>query len=114
MISTNDQAGGPEKSNPKPGLQGPQSHADKFSPADPPFGHGFLPNGVCSSLPNEKRPLDSANHFGVACDGLQFGIMKIPVRWMARDEAINLAAWLVAIADPERKDFERVLAEIRK
>jgi len=71
-------------------------------------------DGIRRSLPQVKRPLDSANHFGVAVSGEQFGIMKMPVRWLARDEAINLAAWLRALADPDGKEFNRVLAEIQK
>jgi hypothetical protein len=69
--------------------------------------------GIRMSLPDVKRPLDSANHFGVAASGDQYGIMKMPVRWLARDEAINLAAWLAAIADPDGREFISVLRAIR-
>jgi hypothetical protein len=65
-------------------------------------------------FPHLKRPLDSANHFGVAASGEQLGIMHIPVRWLARDEAINLGAWLIAVADPERTVFDRVFKEVAK
>lgn len=65
-------------------------------------------------FPYLKRPLDSANHFGVAVCEDQFGIMRIPVRWLDREEAINLAAWLMITADPTRERFERVVKEIAK
>jgi|SRR6185312_7522700 len=80
-----------------------------------PAQRNWMPAGCYRcEFPNLKRPLDSANHFGVAADGEQLGIMRIPVRWLARDEAINLAAWLVVVADPERKEFERLFSEIKK
>ena len=100
MIAPNEHLGG--------GPQDPAPETVKF----PPWPFHML-NGIVCSV-DEKRPLDSANHLGVSCQGEQFGIMKMPVRWLARDEAINLAAWLVNIADPERKEFERVLNEIQK
>ena len=73
-----------------------------------------LLEGVRCEFPYLKRPLDTANHFGVAASGEQFGIMKMPVRWLARDEAINLAAWLMVTADPTGKEFERVVKAIVK
>jgi hypothetical protein len=88
-----------------------------FSFADQPgggLGQDPSPAGVRCEFPGMKRPLDSGNHFGVAASGEQFGIMKMPVRWLARDEAINLAAWLMVMADPTGEAFERVVKEIVK
>jgi hypothetical protein len=80
-----------------------------------PVPKDFTPAGCARcEFPHVKRPLDSANYFAVSAQGEQFGIMKMPVRWLARDEAINLAAWLVATADPTRKQFDRVFKEIAK
>lgn len=73
-----------------------------------------LKDGIRRSLPGVKRPLSSANHFGVGRSGDQFGIMRMPVIWLSRDEAINLAAWLKVIADPDGKEFERLVEQIKK
>lgn len=91
MISFHDQPGGGSQQDPAPQVQ-----------------------GVRCEFPNMKRPIDSANHFGVGATGEQFGIMKMPVRWLARDEAINLGAWLIATADPTREEFERLFKQIAK
>lgn len=80
-----------------------------------PAPKNFTPAGCARcEFPHLKRPLDSANHFGVGATGEQFGIMRIPVRWLARDEAINLAAWLMVTADPTGEYFERLVKEIVK
>ena len=58
-------------------------------------------------------PLDTANHFMVAGQGDDLVIIQLPIGRLKKDRALNLAAWLVALADPEGKEFERVLEAIR-
>jgi hypothetical protein len=67
--------------------------------------------------------LDSSNVFEVRSgDGGKtvlfnsesFDLGGTDAEQLDRSDALNLAAWLVAIADPERKAFDRLFAEIRK
>ena len=32
---------------------------------------------------------------------------------ITRDQALNLAAWIVAVADPEGEDFRKLLEEVK-
>lgn len=67
------------------------------------------------AIPENPSVKDSANHFRVCGrgDGM-IGVYALPVKHLTKGQAINLAAWLVAMADPEGKEFERVLEEIKK
>lgn len=58
--------------------------------------------------------LDSSNEFEVVKHLDQIRILKPPTRPLTRSEAIRLAAWLVAIADPGRKQFDRILDYVLK
>ncbi|TXH09640.1 MAG: hypothetical protein E6R03_16480 [Hyphomicrobiaceae bacterium] len=58
-------------------------------------------------------PLDSGNHFAVGMKGPTVVIVRMG-KQLTREEALNLAAWIVALTDPERTDFNRVLGEIVK
>jgi len=63
----------------------------------------------------QHAALDTANHFMVGSQDGMLVILNPPVgRKFNKSEAINLAAWLVALADPDEKEFERVLKEIKK
>lgn len=50
---------------------------------------------------------DTLNKFMVAGQGDKVVIMNFPPRRrLSREEALSLAAWIVALADPSGKDFQ--------
>lgn len=62
---------------------------------------------------------DSANMFLVGtrldpkCRSEQIIVQRLPMRGtLLPEEAINLAAWLVAIADPTRKRFDEMFRQV--
>jgi hypothetical protein len=57
---------------------------------------------------------DSSNQFavGVRSDGRIF-IYKVPMKHLTKAEALNLAAWLCVLADPEGAEFERLVKAIK-
>lgn len=57
---------------------------------------------------------DTSNFFGVGGQGDFLVITKLPMGRLPKAQAINLAAWLRVLADPEGKEFDRVVAEIKK
>lgn len=57
---------------------------------------------------------DTSNAFEVVKHFEQIRILKPPTRPLTKSEAIRLAAWLVAMADPERKQFDRILDYVLK
>lgn len=69
-------------------------------------------------------PIDSSNQFdvvrrddgSVAAFGLwrRMGADHFVTAGLTRAEALNLAAWLSVLADPEGKDFGRLVEEIKK
>lgn len=61
---------------------------------------------------NENRFFVGAQ--GPLGDDAKIVIMRPPTRPISRDDAINLAAWLVALADPLNERFPAVLAEVRE
>lgn len=61
--------------------------------------------------------LNSVNDFMVSstADRKVVTILDLPIGGrMTRDEALRLAAWLVAVADPGGKDFAKVLEAVRE
>jgi hypothetical protein len=80
-------------------------------------GHGdgcptVTPAGYETACP---APLDSANHFQVVRRGDgQIGVYGLPIRHLESEQALNLGAWLVVMADPERKRFDQLWREITK
>ena len=59
--------------------------------------------------------MDSSNQFIVGANARgEISIQRAPIGAMRRDEALNLAAWLRVLADPEGKEFERIVEEIEK
>jgi hypothetical protein len=48
----------------------------------------------------------------VACHGDKFAILRLNVE-MDKDEALNLAAWLVALADPGGAEFAEYLKAVQ-
>jgi len=62
--------------------------------------------------PIEPRELDTSNWFFVARGGDRIFLATVP-DVLERDEALNLAAWLVSLADPRDETFPRLLAAIR-
>lgn len=70
-------------------------------------------------IPTPVPAVDTANHFLVGAQGETLVILNPPGRPITRREALNLAAWLVVLADvvqpdPDGKEFARLVAEIRK
>lgn len=56
---------------------------------------------------------DTANRFVVVgTNGDRVLITARLKRSLPKEEALNLAAWIVAVADPERKIFDSLLKEI--
>lgn len=83
---------------------------------------------ICETDHTAGAPLDSGNLFEVkSSDGgenVEFQLTTVGLfknlPWanatvcLPREWVLNLAAWLVAIADPERKMFDRLLAAIKR
>lgn len=58
---------------------------------------------------------DSANHFMVGTTGGgQIVIQRSTRGYLTPAQALNLALWIVAQADPDGKEFQRLLAEIKR
>jgi hypothetical protein len=58
--------------------------------------------------------IDSSNMlFMVAAHGENIVVMRPPVAPITRDQALNLAAWLVALADPLGEQFAKVLKAVQ-
>lgn len=57
--------------------------------------------------------IDTLNRFLVTSNSGQVIVMRPPTR-MTRAEALNLAAWLVAMADSCGPPFEPTFDEVRK
>lgn len=54
------------------------------------------------------------NKFGVSIHGDNIALL-LPLRGeMARDEALQLAAWIVAVADPSGKYFQEILSKVQE
>ena len=61
----------------------------------------------------ELQLADTANLFLVATDAAGQRVVIRPTGGViSRAEALNLAAWIVALVDAEHKDFERLLKAI--
>ena len=60
-------------------------------------------------MTNENRFFVGARGFG---DDAQIVVMLPPIKPITKDDAVNLAAWLVAVADPLRETFDRVITEV--
>lgn len=60
-------------------------------------------------------PGDTSNQFFVGAVGGKDMITIVSLRCqMTKAQAINLAAWLIVLADPAGEEFERVVNEIKK
>jgi hypothetical protein len=61
--------------------------------------------------------LDSSNQFFVGVNGDVLVILR-PVpshpRGLTREQALNLAAWLSLLADPDGKEFDRMREAIKQ
>lgn len=61
--------------------------------------------------------IDPSNRFAVSIDGhgcLWLHLCPRPHEPLSRDDALNLAAWLAALADPGGEEFARVLRAMRE
>lgn len=70
-----------------------------------------------SPLANPPAQPDTSNMFAVGVTGVSMSkvIINLPVpRPLTREQALNLAAWLIVLADPEGKDFARLVEAIKK
>ncbi len=56
--------------------------------------------------------IDTSNKFIVGVQGQMINVMKLRAR-ITREEALNLAAYLVLLADPGGEEFEAVKRAIR-
>lgn len=77
------------------------------------------PGGGLNQYPSPKPgPFDTANHFLVGAQAETIVIQALPRRPITRLEALNLAAWLVALAEVldtrSEADFARMLQEVKK
>jgi hypothetical protein len=57
-------------------------------------------------------PLDSSNQLGVGKQGNNIVILASPMRPLPEDEALNMAAWIVALTGRET-EFAALLEEIK-
>ena len=64
----------------------------------------------------QTQTLDSANWFNVRSknDHILFDSWPFKIGSLSRNEALNLAAWLSAIADPTGRDVSRLVNEIKR
>jgi hypothetical protein len=53
-----------------------------------------------------EKTHDTSNKFFVGSNGTHIVTIKPVPQAMTREEALNLAAWIVAIADPGREEFD--------
>jgi hypothetical protein len=60
-----------------------------------------------------ESDIDTANRFMVACQGDLVIVMAPPMLPMTRDFALNLAAYLVCMADPLGERFAQVLKAVQ-
>lgn len=58
--------------------------------------------------PAGEEPVNTVNEFLVGIRGGDIIIGLPPLRPITKDEALRLAAWLVAVADPTGDDFDKV------
>jgi hypothetical protein len=62
--------------------------------------------------------MDSSNFFIVHLDRDGSKVVVKGYEWLDQpitpEEALNLAAWLVAVTDPKQEEFRRVLSEVLK
>jgi hypothetical protein len=68
-----------------------------------------------AELAFEKQ--DTSNQFGVGVAGngelrIHWQPTEAPIR-LSREQALNLGAWLLVLADPEGKKSERLMKQIR-
>ncbi len=49
--------------------------------------------------------IDTANHFAVGVNGDKLVILRPILGPLTKDEALNLAAWLVALCNVNNRDF---------
>lgn len=52
------------------------------------------------------------NKFGVGLRGEEVVVLLPPRGGISKDDAVNLAAWLVALANPGRARFEKVFEKV--
>ena len=84
-----------------------------IAPNDP-LGGAIPKRQKVSAIPENPDVTDSSNAFCVCARGDgAIGVYALPLKHLSKAQALNLAAWLAVIADPEGKEFERVVKEIR-
>jgi hypothetical protein len=63
---------------------------------------------MIDSKKQPKREIDTTNKFAVALNSRGICILNQPIMPMTGDDAILLAAWLVAMTDFGREKFDEV------
>lgn len=56
--------------------------------------------------------IDTSNKFKVATMAGGQVVLELPVGRLSRDDALNLAAWIVTVADPDGEHFQTVLGSV--
>lgn len=61
-----------------------------------------------------QKVLEMGNRFmvGVNLNG-QIRLMRMPIGQLSKEDALNLAAWLVALAETEEGEFQEVLEAVK-
>jgi hypothetical protein len=58
--------------------------------------------------------IDTTNQFGVCASGNgSIGILVPPRGMLTKQQALTLAAWLVALADPLGEEFQNILEAVQ-
>ena len=58
--------------------------------------------------------IETFNKYGVGMQGGKFGMLMPPRGLMTQDEALLLAAWLVALADPVGDKFHAIFDAVQR
>lgn len=80
-------------------------------------GRGFVHSsyggiyGCVCKTPENAPKIDTTNRYCVSMLGDDI-VIRFPVRQLRREEALNLAAWLVAMAD-DKDEFAAILAAVQ-
>ena len=61
----------------------------------------------------DVNELDIMNKHAVGLIGEKIGMLAPPINSVTRDEALILAAWLVALADPGSERFSAILKRVQ-
>lgn len=92
----------------------------RFTVSDPPLSfwgeRGERVGDIAHTREEKEKRMDSRNKFQVKAQGNrnQVVIWKLPVGALSEGDAINLAAWLLAVADPKLSNFKEIFELVKK